>query len=143
MKAAAGIADSVLMIGLDTNVLVRYITQDDLGQAKAASRIMGSLSAEAPGFVSLIVVTELIWVLEGSYNFSRKDLDQVLQALLLSKELIIERTDSVVHALRIFRSSRADFADCLIERCCHSNGCEYTVTFDRRAATGAGMRLIG
>jgi predicted nucleic-acid-binding protein len=131
------------MIGLDTNVLVRYITQDDPGQAKAASLIMGSLSPEAPAFISLIVVTELIWVLEGSYSFGRKELDQVLQALVVSKELIIERTDSVVQALRMFRSSRADFADCLIERCGHCNGCDYTVTFDRKAATGAGMRLIG
>ena len=131
------------MIGLDTNVVVRYLTNDDPAQTTAAVKVIDSLSADAPGFLSMIVVVELVWVLEISYRFKKSEIEQILETLLRSKELVIERAEVVFQALRKFSDSRADFADCLIERCGHAVECQYTVTFDRNAASAAGMKLLG
>jgi len=130
------------MIGLDTNVVVRYLTHDDSAQTAAAVRLMDTLSPDLPGFLSLIVITELVWVLEASYRCKKAEIEQVLEALLRSKELVIEQAEIVWQALRRFSASRADFADCLIERAGHAAECRYTVTFDRRAAARAGMKLL-
>jgi predicted nucleic-acid-binding protein len=130
------------MIGLDTNVVVRYVAQDDPIQTAAAARMINSLSSEAPAFLSLVVIVELVWVLEVSYRFKKNEIERVLETLLQSKELLVERAEVVWQALRKFSTSRADFSDCLIERCGHAAECQYTVTFDRNAAAAAGMRLL-
>jgi predicted nucleic-acid-binding protein len=130
------------MIGLDTNVLVRYIAEDDALQSGAAGTIIESLSAESPGFVPLVVIAELVWVLQFSYRFTKHEVAEVVEKLLRSAELLIENAEIVAQALREFRTSRADFADCLVARCAHAAGCQHTVTFDKRAATAGGMRLI-
>ena len=129
------------MIGLDTNVIVRYLTHDDPAQTNAAVKLMDSLSQQSPGYMSLIVVVELVWVLQVSYQFKKSEIEQVLETLLRSKELVLERADIVAQALRRFSSSRADFADCLIERSGHAVECQHTLTFDRNAVT-AGMKLL-
>ena len=130
------------MIGLDTNVVVRYLTHDDPGQTVTAVKVIDSLSPDSPGFLSLIVIMELVWVLEISYRFKKNEIEQVLETLLRSKELVIERAEIVAQALRKFSAGPADFADCLIERCGHAVECQYTITFDRNAASGAGMKLL-
>jgi predicted nucleic-acid-binding protein len=130
------------MIGLDTNVVIRYVTHDDPAQTAAAVRILDSLSSDKTGFLSLVVITELVWVLELSYRFKKSEIERVLEALLRSKELVVERAEIVWQALRIFSATHADFSDCLVERCGHAAECIYTLTFDRKAATAAGMRLI-
>jgi predicted nucleic-acid-binding protein len=130
------------MIGLDTNIVVRYVTQDDAAQTAAAVKVIDSLSPDSPGFLSLIVIAELVWVLEVSYRFKKNEVEQVLDTLLRSKELVIERAEIVWQALRKFSASRADFADCLIERCGHAAECQYTVTFDQNAASTVGMKLL-
>jgi len=130
------------MIGLDANIIVRYLTHDDAAQAAAAVRVIDSLSQDSPGFLSMIVIAELVWVLEVSYRFKKNEIEQVLDTLLRSKELVIERTEMVAQALRKFSASPADFADCLIERCGHAAECQYTVTFDQKAAGAAGMKLL-
>jgi predicted nucleic-acid-binding protein len=129
------------MIGLDTNVVVRFLTHDDPTQTAAALRLMNSLSSDSPGFVSLVVIAEIVWVLKIGYGYTKKEIERVLDGLLRSKELVIERAEIVFQALRKFSDSRTDFADCLIERCGHAAGCEYSATFDRRA-TAVGMRLL-
>ena len=130
------------MIGLDTNVLVRYIMQDDAKQSPKATKFMESLTAEAPGFVSLISMVELGWVLSFSYGLTRDQLAQALDALLRTKEIVVDRADVVLKALRVFNAGSADFADCLIERTGVAAGCDGTVTFDIGAAKTAGMTLI-
>lgn len=130
------------MIGLDTNIIVRYLTHDDPAQTTAAVRVMDSLTSDSPGFLSLIVMAELVWVLEVSYRFKKSEIEQVLETLLRSKELVIERAEIVAQALRKFSAGHADFADCLIERCGHAAECQYTLTFDRNAAGAAGMKLL-
>jgi predicted nucleic-acid-binding protein len=131
------------MIGLDTNIVVRYLTHDNAAQTAAAVKLIDSLSAASPGFLSLIAIVELVWVLEVSYRFKKNEVEQVLETLLRSKELVVERAEIVSQGLRKYRASRADFADCLIERCGHAAECRYTVTFDRNAASAAGMKLLG
>ena len=130
------------MTGLDTNVLVRYLTHDEPKQTAAAMKVMNSLSFESPGFLSLIVIAELVWVLGISCRYQKKGIEQVLESLLRSKELTIERADIVSQAFRAFRAGRADFADYLIERCAHAADCQFTVTFDRKAARVPGMQLL-
>ena len=131
------------MIGLDTNVMVRYLTHDDPAQTPAAIELLNSLSPDSPGFLSLIVVAELVWVLGSLYRFDKSEIEHVLETLLSSDGLVVERSEIVWQALHRYRASSAGFSDCLIERCGHAAECQYTATFDQRAAAGAGMRLIG
>ena len=131
------------MIGLDTNVLVRYIAQDDPVQSPKATRLIESLAADEPGYVSLISVVELVWVLTGCYSSAKAEICVVLETLLRTKEILVENADVAWKALRLFKASNADFADCLIERSANEAGCGYTATFDRDAVKNSGMRLIG
>lgn len=131
------------MIGLDTNVIVRYLTHDDPVQTPAAVKLLNSLSPTSPGFLSLIVVAELVWVLTSLYHFEKSEMEDVLETLLRSDALVVERSEVVWQALHRFKAGSAGFSDCLIERCGHAAECQYTATFDQRAAAGAGMRLIG
>jgi len=130
------------MIGLDTNVLVRYIAQDDSKQSPKATRLMEALTADAPGYVSIVSVVELVWVLTGCYALTRSEICEVLETLLRTKEIIVANADTVWKALRLFKEGKADFADCLIDRSANEAGCNYTTTFDRDAAKHCGMQLI-
>ncbi len=130
------------MIGLDTNVLVRYVMQDDRKQSEKASTLIESLTPENPGFVPLVALVELVWVLTSCYDLTREQVAQALDAFLRAKEIVLDRTEQVSQALRMFGASAADFADCLIERTAAAAGCEKTMTFDTGAAKGAGMTLI-
>jgi predicted nucleic-acid-binding protein len=130
------------MIGLDTNILVRYIMQDDARQSALATRLVESLSVESPGFVPLVSVVELAWVLSSAYALDRGQVVQACESLLRTKEIVVERAEIVWKALRVFQSANADFADCLIERSAAVAGCDRTMTFDRGAAKGCGMTLV-
>lgn len=130
------------MIGLDTNVLVRYAAQDDPKQSAKATRLIESLTADAPGYVSIVSVVELVWVLTGCYALTKDEICEVLATLLRTKEIIVAHADTVWKALRLFKEGNADFADCLIERFGDEAGCGYTTTFDRDAAKSCGMKLI-
>ena len=130
------------MIGLDTNVLVRYVMQDDPQQSPRASRLIESLSADEPGFVPLLTLVELVWVLGGSYSLSRTQVATVLETLLRSKELLVDRAESVSQALSRYSSGGADFADALIERLAAGAGCTATLSFDAGAVKAAGMTSV-
>jgi len=130
------------MIGLDTNVLVRYIMQDDAKQSPLANRLIESLSASVPGFVPLVSVVELAWVLSSAYELDRLQLVQAFEALLRTHEIVVEQAETVWKALRVFQNGSADFADCLIERSAAAAGCERTMSFDRGAVKACGMSLV-
>ncbi|WP_186115599.1 PIN domain-containing protein [Burkholderia gladioli] len=131
------------MIGLDTNVLVRYFAQDDPVQSKKATHLMESLSAERPGYVSQVTLVEVVWVLGRCYGVERQQMKDIIDSMVGTKELIVEAADTVRKALRVFAASaKTDFADCLIERSGFVVGCEHTATFDVTASKLAGMRLI-
>jgi predicted nucleic-acid-binding protein len=131
------------MIGLDTNVLVRYITQDDNKQAALVNSLIESLDDASPGFVTLVTVVELSWVLESAYNFTRQQFAEVMQTLMTVDTIKLDRAAVVASAVRVYAGSKADFSDCLIERLSASAGCEQTMTFDKAAAKMTGMVLIG
>jgi predicted nucleic-acid-binding protein len=130
------------VIGLDTNVLVRYIMQDDIRQSPLATRIVESLTAESPGFVPLVAIVELSWVLSSAYELGRNQLVEAFEALLRTKELVVERGEIVWKALRFFQRANGDFADCLIACSAEAAGCAKTMTFDRGAVKNGGMTLI-
>lgn len=130
------------MIGLDTNVLVRYIAQDDAKQSSRATVLISSLSSENPGLITLVSLVELVWVMQGGYNATKSEVVAILETLLRTQELVVENAETAIKALNVFSESKADFADCLIERSANKFGCEYTMTFDGNAAKMAGMRLM-
>ena len=130
------------MIGLDTNVLARYIMQDDPKQSPKANKIIESLESDNPGFITIVSVIELYWVLTTCYELSDDQFLQALEAVLRTKQFVVENADQVLRALRIFEKGGSDFADCLIERTAASAGCTKIMTFDVRAAKQAGMTLI-
>jgi len=130
------------MIGLDTNVLVRYIMQDDPLQSAKATQLLESLDANNLGFVALASILELYWVLTASYKLSRAQAAQALDALLHTRQIQVEQADRVIHALRAHATGQGDFADCLIERSAAAAGCTHTLTFYVKAAQHAGMKLI-
>ena len=130
------------MTGLDTNILVRYFAKDDLEQSCKAALLIRQLTLESPGYVSLVSLIELVWVMRSRYRLSKADLIRHLELLIGSPEIMMESQTAVTLALRRFAMFRADFTDCLIERLGASAGCAETVTFDVDASRFAGMRLI-
>jgi predicted nucleic-acid-binding protein len=130
------------VIGLDTNILARFLLQDDRLQSPKADAIMGSLTVEEPGWVGVATLLELIWVLGSRNRFNRLAIAAVLDQLLSREEIAIEQPDCVQNALLLFRKGNADFADCLIASSAKAAGCTKTVTFDRVASRDAGMQLI-
>ena len=131
------------MIGLDTNVLVRYLAQDDARQSAQASRLIESFTPEQPGYVSVLTLAETIWVLEDVYGAGRERIVEVVETLLQTHSIVVGFADLVWQALARFRSGKADLADHLIERLGAKGGCSVTMTFDRAAARDAGMKLVG
>ena len=120
------------MIGLDINVLVRYLTRDDAGQyAKAAALIDAAANRGEQFVVNIAVLCELAWVLGSSYRYSREEIAGALEQILATAQFEVERLDDARQALRDFRSTKADFSDALIGRINRSLGAEHTVTFDR------------
>jgi len=130
------------MIGLDTNVLVRYIVQDDRAQSLRATAVIDALTRDDPGFIPLVTLVELVWVIESSYDAEKPEVVAILDRLLRTQELVIENAGVVISALDRFRKSKADFADCLIERSASAAGCPYTISFDEKAIKTAGMRAV-
>lgn len=131
------------MTGLDTNVLVRYLTQDDAVQAAQATAAIAALSENAPGWISREVMIETVWVLERAYRLPRADIADAIDGLLAARELLIEESDRVGLAAQRWREGGAGFADQMIALAGQGAGCRETLTFDVKAAGIAGMRLLG
>jgi len=131
-----------MMIGLDTNVLVRFIMQDDDIHSPKANTLIEGLEPDNPGFITLVSIIELNWVLSACYDLKREQVALAIEGIMRCKVFIVERADQVLRALRVFNKGKADFADCLIERIASSAGCSQTMTFDTGAAKYVGMTLI-
>lgn len=131
------------MIGIDTNVLVRYFADDDADQAAAARRLLGrQLSAQRPGFVSLVTLAELAWVLRCSYGASRDEVIMAIETLMTAPHLKVQDEDAVWLALDHCEQPGVGVSDALIAALGQQHGCSHTMTFDRKAARIAGMRLV-
>jgi predicted nucleic-acid-binding protein len=134
------------MIGIDSNVLVRYLAQDDARQAAIASRfIERDLSAAQPGFISLVVLVELCWVLKRLYAATQAELVDTTEEFLRAAQFHVERRDVVQAATRLMQkraSGKAGFVDVLIAQIAQAEGCTHTVSFDKAAVRSADMQLL-
>ena len=121
------------MTGLDTSVLVRYLTQDDAAQARRANALLADAAAKGERcFIGKVVLCELAWVLRGAYGFDRVTIASTLERILATAQLAFEDKDVVRRAFEDYRAGKADFADYLIGHSGQAAGCAATATFDRR-----------
>ena len=128
------------MIGLDTNVLVRYLTYDDESQWQQASQLIES---EQMCFVANIVLCELVWVLRGNpYKFAKEEILNTLEMMLQSPTFEFENRSIVYQALQRAKQGRADFSDYLIGAIATHAGCQETVSFDRKLKGEKGFRCF-
>jgi len=129
--------------GLDTNVLVRYLVQDNPRQAAVATRFIETqCSDESPCFIGQIVLCELAWVLESNYGQSRAEISAVIEQLLQVGQLEVMEPDVAWRALDDYKKSNADFPDHLMARINESQGCEVTLTFDKKASKQPSFHLL-
>ena len=134
------------MIGLDTNVLVRYLAQDEPKQAVRATRLIEEeLSVAEPGFISLVVLVELCWVLKRLYSASADELLTMVEDLLNTPRFQLDRRDVVAATVQFIKAregAKAGFADALIAQLAAAQGCSRMVSFDRATVRSAGMVLL-
>jgi predicted nucleic-acid-binding protein len=130
------------VIGLDTNILARFILQDDRLQSPKADEVMSALTAEDPGWVGIATILELVWVLNSKGFLDRNAIGKALDQLVFQEEIVLEHAEAVRVACQLFKKGNADFANCLIASSARAAGCTRTVTFDRIAARDAGMQIL-
>ena len=121
-------------IGIDTNVLLRMVLNDDPAQRAKALAFGQSLTEEGPGFVSLIVLIELNWALASRYRQPKEKVLFTISNLIKTETLVFESFNTVVRALEMSKTSKVDFTDALIAERSREYGCSHTVTFDQDAA---------
>ncbi len=133
------------MRGLDTNILVRFLTADEPTQSETTRWLIEATEAEGENLhISLLVLAELVWVLRGGrYGFSRSEVADALEALLDATVFEIQDRDLVRRANTAFRAGPADFSDYLIGEIDRRAGCTTTLTFDRRLAATEGFEEPG
>jgi predicted nucleic-acid-binding protein len=132
------------MIALDTNVLLRYLVQDDPAQSARATEIIERrLSARNPGFVSLVCILEIVWVLGSLYKRTRREIAQHIEMILAADALEVQNEQEVYQAVVALRNGTGTFEDALIGSIGTWRGCSATLTFDETAAKRLhGFRLI-
>lgn len=129
------------MIGLDTNVIVRYLVQDEPNQSAHAGAVIDALTDTEPGFLSLVTVVEVYWVLRRAYKLGADRCAELIGGLVDARELRVGH-DSTVRVALAAVNGGTDFADAVIAELGRDAACTHTVTFDRRAARLPGMRLL-
>jgi len=133
------------MTGIDTNILIRYITKDDPQQADKAAKFLKSLSPTNKGFISLAVIVECIWVLDSIYEQDRDTIAEAILKLTKSPRLTIQCGDEIETVFTEALSPDAfkgDLSDAIIAQVGYSHGCEQTVTFDKKASKLKHMTLL-
>ena len=132
------------MLGIDTNVLVRYIMQDDPTQSRLATHFIEKESAEDnPIFITALILCELVWVLESAYEYSKKDIIKVIESILKTRQFHIHESDILWQTLRSYQKDGADFADNYIGILNLHNKCVFTATFDKKASRLSHFKLLG
>ena len=127
------------MIGLDSNILVRYLTQDDPLQSRKATEIIERrLSEENPGFVSIVVMVETVWVLDRAYRLAAHEIAAAVERMLQADALVVENEQVVFLAMIALKKGQGSFADAVIAALGARANCSCTLTFDQKA-----LRLLG
>jgi predicted nucleic-acid-binding protein len=130
------------MIGLDTNILVRYLTQDDPVQSlKATEVIERRLTEENPGFVSIVAMVEIVWVLDRAYSFTAHEIAAAVERMLQTEVLVIENEQEVFTAMIALKNGEGMFADAVIAALGARANCSRTLTFDQKALRLPGFEL--
>ena len=131
------------MIGLDTNILVRYLTQDDPVQSAKATEILERrLTLKNQGFVSVVVVVETVWVLDRAYGLTAQEIATAVERLLQVEVLTLENEPEVFTAMVALKQGRGSFADVLIAELGARAGCTRTLTFDQKAGRLPRFELV-
>ena len=131
------------MIGLDTNVLVRYLAQDDPVQSpKATELIERRLSEENPGFVSVVAMVETAWVLDRAYGLADREIAAAIERTLQADVLFVEDEQEVFAAMIALKEGHGSFADALIGGLGGRAGCTHTLTFDQKASRLPGFKPL-
>jgi predicted nucleic-acid-binding protein len=130
------------MIGLDTNILVRYLTQDDpIQSVKATEIIEQRLTEENPGFVSIVAMVEIVWVLERAYGLASREIATAVERMLQAGVLVVENEQEVFTAMIALKEGKGSFADAVIAALGASANCSCTLTFDQKALRLPGFEL--
>ena len=131
------------MIALDTNVIVRYLTQGHPAQSRKATQIIEHrLTAERPGFIGVVTMVETVWVLGRAYGLTAQDIAAAIERMLQTDVLLIEREQEVFTAMVALKEGRGSFADALIAALGIQAGCKHTLTFDQKALRLSGFELV-
>jgi predicted nucleic-acid-binding protein len=131
------------MIGIDTNILVRYLTQDDPDQSpKATELIEHRLTERDPRFISVVAMIETVWVLDRAYGLDSQEIAGALERILQVDVLTVENEQDVFTAMITLRQGRGSFADALIAELGSRAGCLHTLTFDQKALRLSGFRPL-
>jgi predicted nucleic-acid-binding protein len=131
------------MIGLDTNVILRYLLQDHPKQTRQANLIVDrQLSERTPGFISLVTVLEIVWVLRSLLKQNPSQIASHLENLLAADSLEVQNEQQVFNAVFALKRGTGDFGDALIGALNAWAGCSHTLTFDRKAARLPHFRAI-
>lgn len=130
------------MIGIDTNILVRYLTQDDIDQAQVVDQIFNTYATSSNSiFVNNIVICELIWVLERGYKYTKEIVTKAIKQILSTEEFAFENQDLLWLALNQYSQNKLDFSDALIGELNKASGCSKTLTFDQNAVKSSNFTL--
>jgi predicted nucleic-acid-binding protein len=122
------------MIGLDTNIVVRYLTQDDPQQSRRATQIFNhQLTTAQPGFLSVVTMVETVWVLDRAYGLAAHEIAAALERMLQTDVLMIQNEQEAFTAMIALKEKRGTFADALIAALGAKAGCKHTLTFDQKA----------
>lgn len=131
------------MIGLDTNVVVRYLTQDDPVQSALATEAIEDTAERGDRlFLSGVVLCELVWVLESAYGYERTEVTNAVERILRTAQFDFDHKDLLWQAWHDYRTGKGDFSDYLIGRLGHAAGCGETLTFDRALESSPLFRLL-
>jgi predicted nucleic-acid-binding protein len=130
------------MIGLDTNILVRYLAQDDPVQSRLATDIVERrLTGANPGFISIVAMVETVWVLDRAYGLAAREIAAAVERMLQIDVLVVENEQEVFAAMIALREGHGSFADAIIAALGARAGCERTLTFDRKALRVPGFEF--
>lgn len=129
------------MIGLDANIIVRYLAQDDPIQSAQATEIFErQLTTQNPGFVSIVAMVETVWVLERGYGLPKDEIAAAVERMLQTDVLVVEYEQQVFTAMIALKEGRGSFSDGIIAALGAKAGCSYTLSFDQRALRMPGFQ---
>ena len=131
------------MIALDTNVLVRFLTQDDDAQFQVAAGVIEGCTRDAPGYVCREVMIELVWVLERAYKYSREEIAEALLSIVTASQLSVENAQDIASVVNLYRKEGYDFADLMIRQAAHRTENRILKTFDQKLERLDGVELLG